>query len=143
MYPITIRDEELKVPERDVIERLQAKLARGFRSEAEAIWLRWVALARTELMKNRRLRIGASLDLYDAQAKSEQEREEERRGRLIACPLHQFNMTGIERVAGKIPQRLTCIVCEEWMPTLEAAAYARGFQAAGGNPDLVIDGFTG
>ncbi len=70
-----------------------------------------------------------------------QHAEECRREVLYSCPLHVFDMRGIEFVAGKIPARLTCVMCKQWFPTLEAASYARGFKAAGGDADTVIEGF--
>lgn len=77
----------------------------------------------------------------NSRQRREQFAEEQRRERLYACSMHVFNMGGIVIEAGKIPPRLTCVMCTEWMPTMEAAAYARGFAAAGGDPNTIIEGF--
>lgn len=71
----------------------------------------------------------------------EQFSEEQRRARLYACTLHVFDMSNVEIAPGKLPARLTCVMCTEWLPTIEAAQYVRGFAAAGGDPEIVIEGF--
>lgn len=70
-----------------------------------------------------------------------QHAEEQRRAVLYSCSMHVFDTNGIERKPGQIPDRLTCVVCKQWLPTMEACAYARGFAAAGGDPSIVIEGF--
>lgn len=66
--------------------------------------------------------------------------EEQRRARLYACAMHVFDTKGVTSWSNA-PASLTCAMCGEWLPTMEAAQYARGFAAAGGDPETVIEGF--
>lgn len=61
------------------------------------------------------------------------------RAKLDACPRHAF---------GELPPlafgvKLTCQRCGGTLGAIEAAQYARGFEAAGGNPDEIIADFRG
>lgn len=143
MCSFTIGDELFLLDYDEVPQAhaLRALLHLGQREEAHKAWREWVAAAQRATTRNRRTAVGAALDLFDATTEAKHREEEARRERLADCSMHVFAMDGIERVAGKIPPRLTCVMCTEWMPTLEAAAYARGFKAAGGDPNTVIEGF--
>lgn len=65
----------------------------------------------------------------------------ENRRRLNSCPAHQFDVSGIDWERGFLPTRFTCMNCDGSLPELSAVEYARGFAAAGGNPETVIEGF--
>lgn len=142
MSRFTVGDELFMLDPDEVPQAhaLMALLHMGQREEAHKGWREWVAAAQRATTRNRRTQLGAALDLFDATTEAQHRAEERRRDRLAGCPLHVFAMAGIERVAGKIPPRLTCVMCDEWMPTLEACAYARGYEAAGGDPNTVIEG---
>lgn len=58
---------------------------------------------------------------------------------LDNCPRHAFG----ELPAMAFGMKLTCQRCGGVMDAIEAAAYARGFEAAGGNPDEIISDFRG
>lgn len=63
------------------------------------------------------------------------------RQRLNSCPGHQFDASTIDWERGHLPSRFVCLRCDGWLPDLCAVEYARGFAAAGGDPELVIEGF--
>lgn len=143
MCKLTLGDELFLLDSDEVPQAhaLRALIQMGQREQAHKAWREWVAAAQRATTRNRRTAVGAALDLFDATTEAAHRAEEARRERLANCPMHVFNMTGIELAAGKIPPRLTCVMCTEWLTTLEAAAYARGFKAAGGDPNTVIEGF--
>lgn len=64
------------------------------------------------------------------------------RRRLNGCDAHHFDGTAIDWERGLLPARFVCLKCGGWLPDLAAVEYARGFAAAGGNPELVLPGFT-
>lgn len=71
--------------------------------------------------------------------KSSFERIKENRAKLDACPRHDF---------GELPEivfglQLKCKRCEGLMDATRANDYARGYEAAGGNPDEIIANFRG
>lgn len=65
----------------------------------------------------------------------------ENRQRLNGCLLHYFDTTGMFD-AKEPPALLRCVMCQGILPLEIAAEYARGFAAAGGNPELVVPGFS-
>lgn len=60
--------------------------------------------------------------------------------RKLNCCLQHFFRGPIAK-NGKPVELLQCLVCEGYLPFEHAAEYAKGFAAAGGNPELVIEGF--
>lgn len=66
---------------------------------------------------------------------------QENRRVLNKCLLHYFDTTGIFESA-EAPALLRCVMCKGFLPFEQAAEYARGFAAAGGDPELVMPGFT-
>lgn len=60
---------------------------------------------------------------------------------LNGCTAHQFDASVIDWERGLLPARFECLRCGGWLPELAAIEYARGFAAAGGDPDAVIEGF--
>ncbi|AXC34286.1 hypothetical protein P7I17_gp32 [Escherichia phage Halfdan] len=64
----------------------------------------------------------------------------ENRRKLDACPRHLFDVGPPPYQLG---QKVTCAICDGYMPVTDAAQYARGYMAAGGNPDDVIKNFYG
>jgi hypothetical protein len=61
------------------------------------------------------------------------------RRRLNSCMQHFFK--GPLKRNGVAAELLQCMVCEGFLPLETAAEYARGFAAAGGDPETVIQGF--
>lgn len=59
--------------------------------------------------------------------------------RRNGCPRHHFEA----RVRYQLGDKLTCTVCGCSMRTSEIALYARGYRAAGGDPDDVLQGVLG
>lgn len=64
---------------------------------------------------------------------------------LRACPKHSFGAVVGDRSAGYSPRQnmRTCAVCGGTMDDRDVVLYARGYKAAGGNPDdigLFCDG---
>lgn len=66
----------------------------------------------------------------------------ENRRKLTACVLHSFDSKTIDWHRGLVPATLLCTICGGREETLAAVAYARGYAAAGGDPEMVIEGFT-
>lgn len=64
----------------------------------------------------------------------------ENRRKLDACPRHLFDVGDPPYTLG---QKVTCEICTGYMPVTDAAQYARGYMAHGGNPDDVIKNFYG
>lgn len=60
------------------------------------------------------------------------------RNALEQCPRHDFESTNPPYEIG---QKFKCRECKGLMPAIEALAYARGYQAAGGDPNKIIEGF--
>lgn len=121
-------------------QRITRTLHHQGREAAIALCRDWLANTRRPAIRVQREALCRKLGLLEL-VPDDQAREEARRATLYACAMHVFDTSGIELVASKIPHRLTCVMCKAWMPTLEAAAYARGFAAAGGDPQTVIEGF--
>lgn len=55
--------------------------------------------------------------------------------KLHACPAHKFDPSGY-----RMGMKLTCQNCDGEMRAPDIMNYARGYQAAGGNPDLIWPG---
>lgn len=58
------------------------------------------------------------------------------RKRLLACPRHRFEPVVIERLG----THHACLVCGGVMRLTEIGDYARGYRAAGGDPDDIWPG---
>lgn len=63
------------------------------------------------------------------------------RRRLNGCGQHVFDCMPIDWANKIAPETLRCRVCGGILRFEEAAQYAKGFAAAGGNPEHVIEGF--
>ena len=59
------------------------------------------------------------------------------RQKLNACPKHSF----IWENRLKFGQKLECKNCGGRMDAVQAFVYCQGFEAAGGNPNEIIEGF--
>ena len=55
-----------------------------------------------------------------------------------ACPRHDF---GQYPMPPKLRIKLTCKHCGAWMQICDISIYAKGYAAAGGNPEDIIQGF--
>jgi hypothetical protein len=108
------------------------------RKTAEALWLEWAQATRQPAIQIRRMAVGRALGLGDDH---DEEEERQRYARLWACAMHVFKPSVMAWKAAGRPDRLTCAMCLQWMPLMEASAYARGFAAAGGDAEAVIEGF--
>lgn len=61
------------------------------------------------------------------------------RRKLNSCLQHFFEP--FKAVKGQPPALLKCLSCDGYLPFEQAAEYAKGFAAAGGDPETVIEGF--
>ncbi|UAG58633.1 hypothetical protein Guyu_038 [Pseudomonas phage Guyu] len=60
------------------------------------------------------------------------------RAKLEACPKHHFN---IGDPPYKFGAKFTCTNCGGTMDAVQAFRYCQGYEAAGGDPNEVIEGF--
>jgi len=60
------------------------------------------------------------------------------RDKLDNCKKHRFNSEGISLYVGV---QLACTNCGGHMDAVQAFRYCQGYEAAGGNPNDIIDGF--
>lgn len=58
--------------------------------------------------------------------------------KLDACLKHRFN---IGEPPYQLGEKFVCANCAGTIDAVQAYAYARGFEAAGGNPNEIIPGF--
>lgn len=139
---LTIDSEPVFVTRLEVafVEQLQHTISVKGAQPAAEMWLQWATVSVTPGTIKRRMVVGKALGLA-GRGGADDVAAVESQQRRNACSLHVFDMRGIERIARKVPPRLRCVMCLEWMDTVEACAYARGFAAAGGDPETVIEGF--
>lgn len=68
----------------------------------------------------------------------------ENQKRLDNCKRHYFpTLPPVEVIRTSFRLKLSCAACGGEILATEVAAYVRGFAAAGGNPDLIIPGWSG
>lgn len=67
----------------------------------------------------------------------------ENRVKLDSCPRHHFDVSQVDFSKLLIGEKFTCTLCGGTMNATEASQYARGYEAAGGNPDEIIANFRG
>lgn len=65
----------------------------------------------------------------------------ENRSKLNSCPRHKFDISAVEWSALRIGQELVCKRCGGNMQARMAFEYTNGYEAAGGDPNDIIEGF--
>lgn len=62
----------------------------------------------------------------------------ENRAKLDACKRHNFTINNVPMELGA---KVKCNVCGGWLELVRVKDYCRGYKAAGGNPNDVVEGF--